>query len=267
MLMFAAGPALGADIPARPMVTKAPPVVAPAPTWNGCYIGAHAGGSWTDWHDSGLPHATAAAGNPIADPGDPIVFGYSGDFSSSGFAGGVQGGCDRQYGQWVWGSVTDFTWTDRSATSAPFQIVPVSPTTLSNAETLEVRLKHFGTVRSRIGWVGGNWMLYGTGGLAWAKAEASIRGSSFSPATGTVSFAGSDEAYHLGWTAGVGLEWMFMAGWSLGVEYLHLDFHDADYRFGNIGSNVTVNQALAQGPRIDLTTDVVKAVLNWRILP
>ena len=120
--------ALAADMPARPAY-KAPPMVAAAPSWNGCYIGGHAGWAWSDWRDNTLPGRTAPFDNgAIFDEGDTVVHGFSGNFDDSGFAGGAQFGCDRQYGNWVVGVVGDFSWASLKAESAPFDIAPDVPT-------------------------------------------------------------------------------------------------------------------------------------------
>jgi opacity protein-like surface antigen len=122
-------------------------------------------------------------------------------------------------------------------------------------------------------------MFYGTGGLAWAKTEASVRGEAFSPlrrlevAVACVEscspisgsgFSVSDSAYHLGWAAGVGFEWMFRPNWTFGVEYLHLDFSEANYRYSTDFPNITTRVALSPGTAIKLDTDVIRATLNYR---
>src|SRR4029077_13040584 len=68
--------ALAADMGQRPAY-KAPVMMAPAPTWTGCYIGANIGGAF------GNASASTAGGEVSAD--------------GSGFAGGGQIGCDYQF--------------------------------------------------------------------------------------------------------------------------------------------------------------------------
>ena len=259
--------ALAADMPARPAY-KAPPMVAAAPSWNGCYIGGHAGWAWADWRDNSLPNAVVPdIGIPGtgATPGDPIVFGLSGDFDDSGFAGGGQIGCDRQWGNWVFGIVGDISWASLKASSAPFQITPVPPTTLSDAETASVKLDYFGTARARIGFTNGPWLFYGTGGLAWAKGKYTVSGNFFFPGSGQVPLTVSDSVHHLGWAAGAGFEWMFGPNWTFGVEYLHLDFGDANYKFGPVNfPNATSTIALGPGANVDIKADIVRGTVNFR---
>jgi outer membrane immunogenic protein len=253
--------ALAADIPVKGPIARAP-IAGPGPNWTSCYVGGHAGYSWSRWTDNSLPGAVASDLNPIASEGDPIVFGYDGKYNSDGFAGGGQFGCDKQYGQFVLGAVIDVTWTDQKEDSAPFQITPVDPTT-SAPEVATVDLRYFGTARARLGFLPTpTALVYATGGLAWARASMSVRGEVFNPAT--VSFSVSDTTNFVGWTAGAGFEWMFLPNWTVGVEYLHLDFGDANFRFGTSFPNVTTTEALAPGVNVSLTSDIVRGTVNFR---
>jgi outer membrane immunogenic protein len=260
-------PAFGADLPRRAPITKAPPPAAVSYNWSGCYVGGHVGYGWSGWQDRDLPNARALAdiGGTPANQGDPIVFGYGGKYETDGFVGGGQVGCDQQYGFWVLGLVADVSWTSQKDTVGPFAIVPTTPP-LSVDEFGTVKLKYFGTARGRVGYATGPWLFYGTGGLAWAKGEASVRGEAFVPFT-TIPFSTSDSAFHIGWAAGLGVEWMFAPNWTVGLEYLHLEFGDANYRYSGPFPNTTTTFALAQGTKIDLDSDIVRATLNYRFAP
>ena len=95
LLTIVSGSAMAADMrPARaPIYTKAP-MMAPAFSWTGCYIGGNAGGLWAtkDW--SGLTRRGSAD-------------------VSGGVAGG-QVGCNYQVTTWVFGIQGDFDWTNAS---------------------------------------------------------------------------------------------------------------------------------------------------------
>ena len=258
--------ASAADMRARPApVYKAAPIVAAAPTWSGCYIGGHAGWSRADWKDNSLPTATtpvAIPGVPASAAGDPLVFGFSGDFKDNGFVGGGQVGCDHQYGNWVIGGVADVTWSSLKKDSAPFQIQPTFPPPDSAPETASMKLKYFGTARIRAGFTNGPWLFYGTGGLAWAHNTYTVSGQVLNP--GTVNFSLSDTVAHLGWAAGAGFEWMFSPNWTFGVEYLHLDFGDANYKFTGPFPNTTTAVAIGAGSNVKLTADTVRGTVNFR---
>src|SRR6185295_11597608 len=87
---------LAADGPAK----AAPP---PAYNWTGCYIGGNIGGGWVD---------------KDFDP-RPSVGWPGGSSAPSGFAGGLQLGCDVQSGTWVFGAQGLFDWTSLKG-STPF---------------------------------------------------------------------------------------------------------------------------------------------------
>jgi len=78
-------------------------------------------------------------------------------------------------------------------------------------------------VRGRIGYAANHWLLYATGGLAYA-GERFVN----TPSIG-------DEEKHLnvrlGWAAGGGVEYAFAPHWSARLEYLYSQFGKADIAF------------------------------------
>src|SRR5580692_6354906 len=88
---FAACPVLAADISPMPY-TKAP-AVTPLYSWTGCYVGGHVGGVFSEDKTTG-------------------VLGNSVGFTSTGFVGGGQIGCDYQFAPgWVAGVEGRAAWT------------------------------------------------------------------------------------------------------------------------------------------------------------
>jgi outer membrane immunogenic protein len=85
---FAAGPALAADMSPGPI-----PAVAPLYSWTGCYVGGHIGGV-------------------VSEGKTTNVLGNSVGFSSTGFVGGGQIGCDYQFAPgWIAGVEGRAGWT------------------------------------------------------------------------------------------------------------------------------------------------------------
>ena len=81
------------------------------------------------------------------------------------------------------------------------------------------------TGRGRLGYAFDRWMVYGTGGVGYAKA---------------------DDLNDTGWVAGGGVEWAATDHIVTGLEYLHYNFND----FDNTG--------------VDADADVIRARLSYK---
>src|SRR5271169_3104610 len=136
----------------------------------------------------------------------------------SGFVGGLQAGYNWRSDLWVFGVEGDIQATGASDTFAPWKF--------SNP--------WFGTVRGRAGYALGSILFYGTAGLAFGELTGQ-------------TFGLSESHTSAGWTAGVGAEFGFAAGWSAKLEYLYVDLKDSTftitgvqngYRFGLIRAGV-----------------------------
>jgi outer membrane immunogenic protein len=194
---LAASQASAADLP-----RKAPAYIPPAPppyVWTGCYIGGNVGGAF--------------AHIDVTD----VTTGFSGSRTSdSSFAGGGQIGCDYQfYNSWVVGIRNMFDGTDihhsRSFADPFFASTGVG--------TINTKVNWFDALTGRLGYlVQPNLLFYGQGGAAWTKATATAF-NGFGAEVGSIS--GNSRT---GWTAGGGVEWMFVPHWSLFVEYNYMGF-------------------------------------------
>jgi outer membrane immunogenic protein len=182
--------AYAADLP-----VKAPPpaVVAPAPTWTGCYIGGNVGATW--------------GGGEI----NTNVGTASGSSNGASFAGGGQIGCDYQTGQFVFGLRNMFDWSSRSRS---FRV----PAGAFAGFAGEARNDWIDLLTGRVGWaVQPNWLLYFQGGGAWRESSLHV----FNPAGVDV---GTADRTRTGWTVGGGTEWRFAPNWSAFVEYDYAEF-------------------------------------------
>lgn len=198
-LTAAGQPAAAADLGRMP--TKAPVAVPPAVAdWTGLYVGGNAGYSWgrtdLDYTFGGLP----ITGTTL----DP-----------NSFIGGGQIGYNWQLGSFVVGIEGDLAW--RHGTDA-------ATVTLNNVfgdfASFSTEQNWVGTVRPRFGFAANNWLIYGTAGLAvggFKHAYTETR-------PGVATRATTDSDTRAGWTAGGGVEYAFTRQWSLGVEYLYMDF-------------------------------------------
>ncbi len=266
--LLLAGPAVAADL-AKP-VYKAPPMVAPAFSWTGCYIGADAGGAWgrqsAGTTTSGLPNAVN-----IGTVAAPVIVGAAqadtaGDFSNgSSVIGGPYAGCNYQFmsgvlSNWVLGAEADFNWTSISGSFAAPNIIP-GVGQVPGGVAMSADTHWAASVRARLGYaVMPNVLVYGTGGDAWKRTDYS--GTDTFNTGGSVATAFGQS--QTGWVAGGGVEWApWSNNWILRLEYLH-------YQFGGVSSTVTGRNALTRDPfattfNFDgLKLDTVRAGLSYK---
>jgi outer membrane immunogenic protein len=233
-LAFSIGSALAADLPSYK--APPPPPLPPPPLWTGFYVGLNAGGTWSD--SNSVYTATAPAFNAVL---SPVVTSQLATLASAwvpvgqngGFIGGGQIGYNWQFGgSFVAGIEADIqgvTHSGNAGNASTFGIVGAVPvvTTLSSTKTLD----YLGTVRGRIGWLFTPTLLvYGTGGLAYGGANSATSIQQVGLTNGFVGLsAGSFSDTRVGWTAGGGIEWMFLPNWSAKVEYLYYDLGNVTY--------------------------------------
>ena len=123
-----------------------------------------------------------------------------------GFLGGVQLGYNWQVSSFVLGVEGDIQYSAQKRTD--------SATVGGIAVTGEDKIPWFGTARGRLGYAFDSLMIYATGGAAW---------SNFKSSASALGLTVSTETTKAGWTAGGGVEWMFLPRWSVKAEYLYID--------------------------------------------
>ena len=103
-------------------------------------------------------------------------------------------------------------------------IDPLDGTGVIGSTTIQGGVDYLGTVRGRIGYLWNPTLLiYGTGGFAYGGAFANVAQLA-GTGVNTLWVGGGQRSQLLtGWTAGGGMEWMFMPNWSLKAEALYCD--------------------------------------------
>jgi outer membrane immunogenic protein len=86
------------------------------------------------------------------------------------------------------------------------------------AATYTEKLDWFGTLRPRIGYSLGNWLLYATGGGVLGEV-----GTDATAVLGPLAVTNSRSQTRGGWTVGGGVEVEIARGWSARIQYLYLD--------------------------------------------
>lgn len=167
-------------------------------SWTGAYVGAFAGYNWGDYRQF------SAAGVGV-------------NVDVDGFAGGAFVGYNFQFSNnIVVGAEADISTgldgTTAQGTAGPFWSC--------NTGACNTDIDWYATIRARLGYAIDRFHVYGTGGLAIARADGGI----FNSAQQGVSHT------ETGWTAGAGLEYAFTNNIFVRGEYLHVDL--GNIRFG-----------------------------------
>jgi outer membrane immunogenic protein len=201
-----ATPVLAAEMPVK--APPAPPAPPPC-VWCGWYIGGNVGGSWGD------------ARSTFDAPAFPAFFTDS--TRPDGVIGGGQLGYNWQFGNWVLGIETDIQGSSqRGSNTLAAVATPLGAVSLTETD----KETWFGTTRGRVGFApsGSNWLIYGTGGVAYGDVNSAFT------LTTPLGIAGvSDSTTRAGWTAGGGFEYMFLPHWSVKAEYLFMDLGSTNF--------------------------------------
>jgi outer membrane immunogenic protein len=290
LLAAAVAPASAADLPTR----KAPPAPPPppAPTWTGFYVGLNAGGTWSDKGDISFLSAPVY-GNPLFEgawvaavsAGGATSWLASNTNSGAGFIGGGQVGYNQQFNSFLVGFETDIQGVATGAASvSSATLAALGPSPGGNYFPGEIvatnivgqrQIDYIGTARGRLGYVAMPTLLvYATGGLAYGGVSASasivqgnndctipVGGPGCLPA---LAFAnGSASSTRVGWTAGGGVEWMFMPNWSAKIEYLYYDLGAYNFVLGPL---VTGGGTIGAGPVTAVVASQASTRLNGNIV-
>jgi outer membrane immunogenic protein len=212
----------------------AAPPTTPPPfySWAGPYLGLSGGFAWghSNQTDPGFFIPTGGGGGgPVGD----------GSFSLNGGLIGGGGGYNLQYGQWVFGLETDYSWADITGSSSGCGAAFISHTCSTQVDSL-------GTFRGRIGYTlgsQGTWLLYATGGLAYGELKGSDS-----------LFNGSGSDFRAGWTVGAGVETALAQHWTLKGEYLYVD----------LGHAVLFNAAPGVPETVSFTANVFRVGVNYK---
>jgi high affinity Mn2+ porin len=243
---LAVHPAAAADLGAMPV--KASP--APAPfDWTGFYVGGNVGASTgrTSW-------TATEAGAAV-----PSLNGSINMFNSFDAFQGT--------GSYFVGMQAGYTYMLPSRFLVGFEADFSAPNTLAGTQTISSALigqasyndtlLDFGTARGRLGYAFDRWMIYGTGGVAWAYDRLTRTQLAGTPAGGAAAVGTSEAAllWRWGWAAGVGIEVPIAPNWTAKVEYLAVEFGGRPKSFA----------ASAQSFNSDLALQTFRVGVNYQL--
>ncbi len=198
--------ALAADLGRRPPPPRPAPVYTPPPpvrNWTGFYVGGFVGGAFPSQDVT------------VTDLNGFNLLGHTWDYRlDNSVTGGGTLGYNWQSPAWPWllvGIEGEGGYLSLKGSGPD----PLNPATVSSA-----RIGNWDAmITGRIGWLPTpDWLLYVKGGAVWTELQADVVDTGVGFNTATVSKT------DLGWTAGGGVEWMFIPQWSVKVEYLFLGF-------------------------------------------
>jgi outer membrane immunogenic protein len=235
------------------MQFKAPTYAPPSSDWSGFYLGLN--GGYAVGNDPFNQSITVT--EPTV---PPTTITESSSINShvtpqGGLFGG-QLGYNYQTGHWVLGLEGDIQWADQKDTSGCGFLCISEPGFGTITEgSAEQKINWFATARGRIGWATPGWLLYVTGGGAWAGIDATTAISE----TGVLSLSNTTSFIKSGWVVGGGAEVRIAGPWTAKVEYLYMDL-------GGISDTLAVPAALGAG---SITTNswihdnIIRAGFNY----
>jgi high affinity Mn2+ porin len=213
--------AIAADLPTS-LPTKAP-VRSVIYDWTGFYLGGHVG------YGGG---SFGPGTNPL--PEQSVFFPHS----ITGLIGGFQGGYNRQFANnVVLGVEADVLFMS-----------PIDGPRLMPAR-FHTTFDYFATARGRLGYAFGSLLPYVTGGIAWGQTHVNLN-----DVDGNV--LSKRALAHIGWTAGLGVEFAVGGNWTAKAEYDYVDLARRTYDLTEVGV-----------PRVNVDPNVhlFKVGLNYRL--
>ena len=230
-LGMASAPASAADLAARPVYTKAPPMVAAMYDWSGFYLGINGGyGSSHNCWDNTTPAGA--------------FVGAEGCHDATGGVVGGQVGYRWQSAAWVFGLEAQGDWADLSG----------SNTSLLTGATDRSKIDAFGLFTGQIGYAWNNALLYVKGGAAVTDNRNDIL-----TAGGGPLIANTGDQTRWGGAIGTGIEFGFAPNWSAALEYDHLFMQDKNVAFTTPAGVAFGNDNVRQD--VDLVT--VRVNYRW----
>ena len=192
-------------------------------SWTGFYAGVNLGGAW----GKASNHVTASSGTGAVTipPGDITTINGIGTNNSNAlrFTGGGEAGYNYQSGHLLLGLETDFD---------AFQVKQIKSTTFNSALLInppvtytigqKVTTDWLWTIRPRIGYAAGRWLVYGTAGMAMTPITLLTTYSDTLLPPNAASIAVNKTK--TGWTAGLGGAYAFTPHLSIKAEWLYSDF-------------------------------------------
>jgi outer membrane immunogenic protein len=235
---------------AADLAVKARPYAAPAPafTWTGCYIGAHAGAGVV--HDQGFSR----------NGGSQTLFATAlADKHGVGGLAGGQIGCNYQTGMLVVGIEGEGFWSGMEIKSDDFG-ASFNNTANSVIGTARIRNKWDYDVAARIGVAFDRALVYGKAG--WAAGGFDWNYANTAADQFNTPFTNQGNSTLDGLLIGVGLEYAFTNNWTAKFEYDYIGFGSKNVQFsGTCPACVLTNYTFTENVSFD--KHIFKVGINY----
>jgi outer membrane immunogenic protein len=221
--------------------------------WTGFYLGGIVGGAWANTKAEAT--LTTGNGTVIIPPADAAAFGKvtANDQTEGGFTGGVEGGYDYQMGNWLFGVEGDWTSLDLKTTSHKTLESLVNPGT-SYVLNQKIKTDWMVTLRPRVGYTMGPWLVFATAGLGFSELKYSA--NFFDNVSSADTLTADTKSTKTGWAAGLGGAYAFAPNLSLKGEWLYTDF-------GHVGTAET-NSFVSITPSDSVKAHMFRVGLDYR---
>ncbi len=220
-VLAAATSARAADVALLPL--KAP---APVTDWTGFYLGAHMGYAtgYSKWSATDADAAVPSLAGSL-----DFFHAYDGFKGTGSYLLGLQAGYNYMFpSRVVVGAEADVSFPSNIAGSQT-----IASPVIGQASYAEM-VQFSGTVRGRIGYAPGHWLVYATGGLAWTYDQFTRTQLVGTPLGGTVGPGDAENLFtvpRIGGVAGAGVEVALRSNWSARLEYLYADYVSRSVNF------------------------------------
>jgi outer membrane protein OmpA-like peptidoglycan-associated protein len=237
---------------AAAMMTLATASVVPAHAqtpvvWGGPYGGVNLGADWG--HMPGSASVTPSG----AVPRSALGFSHGSDTT---ITGGGQAGYNYQMNNFVLGVEGDFNGGGPSSTTTmPTPTVP----SFGAGSKFTTSSDWNASLRGRVGYAVNQFLIYGTGGVAFA--DAGIKANYASPAPGVAGGSASSSTTLIGGTYGGGVEYAVTPNISVAGEFRHTDYGSAHMSLGSVS---TAAGSAPVTSKIDMHDNVALLKVNYR---
>lgn len=103
-------------------------------------------------------------------------------------------------------------------------------------------ISSLGTARARVGYAIDRMLVYGTGGVAWAKNTIGLYTN-----PNQLAPAATSANTHVGFAVGAGFEWALSRSWTMKFEYLYNDLGSENYFRGTIPTGINADLRFSTG--------------------